>query len=886
VLKTSFSEGELIAANYRVESIAGSGGMGVVYKARDERLGRMVALKFLPADLNASEREKERFLREARTASSLDHPNIGVIHGIDETEDGLTFIVMAFYDGSSLAQRIANGRMSMQQSMGIARQMALGLGEAHAHGIVHRDVKPSNVMLTASGLVKIVDFGLARAMTEATASQTGVTGTVRYMSPEQAMDRTVDQRCDIWALGIVFAEMLTGRSPFHAESITAMLYSILNDAPKGLDTVHPALQPLLYRALAKDPEKRYASCKEMLGDLDAAAKAIPAAEADADVTQKLPSAGRGSRTSAHTKRLMDEASRGAWGPTAKKSSSVTNWLLGTLLLLLAVALTLGFITPVREKIVALVTGAPAEKHVAVLPFDNIGSNPENALLTDGLMDSLAGRLSNLDVGNQSLWVVPTSEVKRMKVNDPGDALRQLGANLVVKGSVQRDGKDIRLTVNLIDTQNLRQVGSVLVEDPTGDLSTLENEAVARLAKLMNISVTADMLRNTGGSLDPAAYEDYLTALGYMQRFDKRGNLDLAITSLQKAIRTDPGFSLGYAQLGDAYRQKYVLEQDGHWLDEAQAYCQKAAELDNRVPATYVTLARIHDALGKHDLALQEFQHALQLDPKNAGALIGLARSYETSGRVADAEKTFQEAAALRPDDWYGDNELGAFYDRQGKYQQSINAYKQALQLTPDNAELWSNLGSAYIDQGGEKSLSLAEEALKKSIALSPGYPAYANLGMLYMQERRYPEAAVATEEALKINGNDYMVWNNLMIASEGAKEPERAAAARRKAVELAEKAVQMRPRDALAHSTLANLYAADKINEKALIHIKTSLALASDDANVLSNVGEAYEFMGDRALALKYIEKSLAKGYALDDVRNTPGLQALVGDPRFKPAGR
>ena len=167
VLKTSFSEGELIAGNYRVVSIAGSGGMGVVYKARDERLGRMVALKFLPADLNASEREKERFLREARTASSLDHPNIGVIHGIDETEDGLTFIVMAFYDGSSLAQRIANGRMSMQQSMGIARQMALGLGEAHAHGIVHRDVKPSNVMLTASGLVKIVDFGLARAMTEA-----------------------------------------------------------------------------------------------------------------------------------------------------------------------------------------------------------------------------------------------------------------------------------------------------------------------------------------------------------------------------------------------------------------------------------------------------------------------------------------------------------------------------------------------------------------------------------------------------------------------------------------------------------------------------------------------------------------------------------------------
>ena len=234
VLKTSFSEGELIAGNYRVLSIAGSGGMGVVYRARDERLGRTVALKFLPADLNASEREKERFLREARTASSLDHPNIGVIHGIDETEDGLTFIVMAFYDGSSLAQRIAERPDEACRSRSGSRgRWHMGLGEAHAHGIVHRDVKPSNVMLTASGLVKIVDFGLARAMTEATASQTGVTGTVRYMSPEQAMDRTVDQRCDIWALGVVFAEMLTGNSPFHAESITAMLFSILNDAAEG-----------------------------------------------------------------------------------------------------------------------------------------------------------------------------------------------------------------------------------------------------------------------------------------------------------------------------------------------------------------------------------------------------------------------------------------------------------------------------------------------------------------------------------------------------------------------------------------------------------------------------------------------------------------------------
>ncbi len=886
VLKTSFSEGDLVAGNYRILSIAGSGGMGVVYRARDQRLDRVVALKFLPAELNASEREKERFLREARTASSLDHPNIGVIHGIEENEDGRTFIVMAFYEGSSLAQRIHDRPLKVHEAMGIARQMAMGLADAHAHGIVHRDVKPSNVMLTATGLVKIVDFGLARAMTEQTASQTGVTGTVRYMSPEQAMDRALDQRCDIWALGVVFAEMLTGNTPFHAESLTAMLFAILNEPPKGLDTVHPALQPILYHALAKDPERRYASCAELLADLDAADKQIPADELGADVTQKLPPAARSGRANAQTRRLIADASRTSWGPAIKRTSPMTNWMLGSLVLLLAVGIALGFITPLRQRMVALVTGAPSEKHVAVLPFDNIGSNPENVALTDGLMDSLAGRLSNLDVGNQSLWVVPNSEVRRRNVNDPGDALKELGANLVVKGSVERDGNDIRLTVNLIDTKNLRQVGSAMLEDPAGDLSTLEDEAVSRLAKLMNISVTADMLRNTGGSLNPAAYEDYLTALGYTQRFDKPGNLDLAIASLQKAIQTDPGFALGYAQLGEAYRLKYVVEQNTHWLDEAQAYCQKAVELDNHIPAAYVTLADIHDALGKHDLALQEFQHALQLDPKDGDALGGLARSYEQSGRTAEAEKTYQESVALRSDDWNTYNKLGAFYDRVGKYPQAIEAYQHALQITPDNAEVYSNLGSAYIDQGGKKNLPLAEDALKRSIALSPGYPAYANLGMLYMQEKRYAEAATATEQAVKINGNDYMVWNNLMIAYEGAKQSDKAESARHKAEELAENVAQLKPRDAVAQSTLANLYASDKLDDKALARIRTSLAFAPDDPNVLSNVGEAYEFMGDRAHALEYIEKSVTKGYALEDIRNTPGLQALIADPRFKPAAK
>ena len=882
--KHSFSEGDLVAGNYRVLSIAGSGGMGVVYRALDLRLERTVALKFLPPELNSSQPDKQRFLREARTASSLDHPNIGVIHGVEETADGLTFIVMAFYKGTSLAERIRRGPLTTHESIQIASQMAAGLAEAHSRGIVHRDIKPSNVMLTTSGLVKIVDFGLARVVSEQTASQVGISGTVRYMSPEQAMGQQIDQRTDIWALGVVLVEMLTGVNPFHGETIPAMLLAILNEPPQGVGSVHPALQPVLYRALAKDAARRHATCQEFLADLESAARQIPLTSQQSALGAETipPTPLRGSKSSDQIRRALAAASS-SQRPLARQRAPLTNWLAGAFAVLLVIGLVILLVPTLRQHAATLLAAAPAEKHVAVLPFDNIGGNPKNAALADDLMVSLAGRLSNLDTGDQTLWVVPTTEVRRLNITVPADALKTLGANLVVKGSVQRDGNNIRLIVNLIDAKNLRQLGSADIENRSGDLSSLEDDAVSRLARLMKIS-TGNTLVKAGGSANHAAYEDYLTALGYTQRFDKPGNLDLAIASLRKAVQTDPAFALGYAQLGEAYRLKYQAEKNPEWLDQAQANCQKAAELDNRIPAVFVTLAQIHDLLGKHDLALQEFHQALGLDPKNAAALGGLARSYEGSGRIADAEKTFLDAAALRPDVWVGYNSLGAFYDRQNKYPQAIAAYQQALQITPDNWELYSNLAAAYLDQGNHQ--FLAQQALEKSVALNPSSAACANLGLLYLQQKRYAEAAAITEEALRIDGHDYRVWDNLSLAYEGTKQYDKAESAHRKAEPLAEQAVALNPRDVEAQSTLAGLYAYDKLKDKALLRIRASLALAPDDPDVLARVGSAYEYLGDREQALKYIQLALGKGYALDDILIQPGLQSFIADPRFKPPGR
>ena len=866
--------GDLVGTNYRILGMAGAGGMGVVYRARDLKLERNVALKFLPQEMLTVEIEKQRFLREARTASSLDHPNIGVIHGVEETADGRMFIVMAFYEGQSLAQEMRRGPMGYRRAIEIATQIAHGLEGAHDRQIVHRDIKPSNVMLTSNGSVRIVDFGLARVMSAQTASQTGITGTVNYMAPEQSLGRPVDHRTDIWALGVVLAEMVTELNPFARETIPGTLMAILNDAPQGMEALPDELQQILYTALAKDPAKRYQHCSELIRDLDTLGLTLSDAPLTGTPQKKT-------KSRPVSRRAIEEASRTSWGPAQRKRAWIP-WATAALALVVIAATAVAFSPFLRQRLLAVHLGE-TERHIVVLPFDNIGSNPENEALVEGLMDSLAGRLSNLEVGNQSLWVVPASEVRRRKINDPVEAFKQLKANLVIKGSIERNGEAVRLNVNLIDTASLRQIGSAEIEDQAGDLSILQNEAVARLARLMNINVSAEMLRNTGGSVNPAAYELYLTALGYMQRYDKPGNLDQAVAALNSSVKTNPRFSLGYAQLGEAYRLKYQVDQSPRWLTEAEANSRRATQLDSRIPAAYVTLGRIHDTTGKHDLALEEFQQALTIDPRNPSALSGLARAYEHSGRIQDAETAFQKAAALRPNDWDGYNNLGLFEDRQSKYSQAIAQYEHALHLTPDNAQVYLNLGAAYLDSGDPKLYPAAEQALNKSIKLAPSYPAFSNVGNLYVLEQRYAEAAANTEKALQLNDNDYQVWNNLLGDYEWLKDDVKAEAVTKRMLPLVEQAVKLKPQDAAAQSILAVLHAKSGKRGEALGEVQTSLALAPDDPGVLSNIVDVYELVGDRRHAIEYLQRALQKGFTLDQAKTDPDIQALLHDPGFHP---
>jgi serine/threonine protein kinase/tetratricopeptide (TPR) repeat protein len=864
-------------SHYRITEKLGAGGMGVVYKALDVKLERTVALKFLPNDLAVSVRDKQSLLREARAASALDHPNIGVIHGIEESADHQLFIVMGYYEGETLAQKLSRGLIPIRESLNLAIQIARGLSVAHARNIVHRDIKPSNIIITKDNVAKIVDFGLARVVATVSATQSiSSTGTLPYMAPEQILGETIDQRCDIWALGVIIIQMITGSHPFVRPNTGAMTFAILNQPPAALDVIPSAVQPIVYRALSKKPEGRYSGADEMLRDLEAARAEITSTPAPAEeptLTRSLHAR--------ELKQYVENASTPRWAAGVPKKAR--RFLFASLGMAVA-AIAAFFLPPVRERFAGLAY-AGSEKHIAVLPFANSGNDPEYEPVAQGLMDSMTNELSNLEAAQQSLWVVPASVVRNRKVTDPASAFRELGATMVVQGSVHRKGPDVYLTVVLIDSKRLRQIGSAELEDRGGDLAALQDQAVTHLARLMKVRVSA-AARTPAGSVAPSAYESYLKALGYIQRYDKPGNLDLAISALNSAVKTDARFALGYATLGEAYRLKYQTEHHPAWLSEAAEQCQKAVQIDDRLPAAHVTLGYLNISLAKTDLALQEFQKALDINPRDAAAVMGMASVNEHTSHAAEAEANYKRAVALRPDYWDGYTALGNFYDRQNRVQDAIAQYRRVIELTPDNPVAYSNLGAEYMSLNDSQSNAAAETAFRKSIQLAPNYEAYANLGFLYITEKRYGDGVQATRQALALNDKDWRVWANLLLAYQWLKDEGNFRIVRAKTLTLLEAYAAVNPQEAPVQSALSTFYAEDKLREKALAHVDSALALAPKDPSVLADVAETYEDLGDRKHALQYAQQSLKNGSTLNDLQRRLALQGLLADPSFRSSGK
>jgi len=841
-------------SHYRILEKLGEGGMGVVYKAEDTVLHRFVALKFLTPELTRDQAAKTRFMHEARAASALDHPNIAVVHEIDETPDGRSFICMGYYEGKTLKDLVEGGPLGMRESARIALQITEGLQRAHEANIIHRDIKPANIIVTPRGEVKIVDFGIAKLGTQTRFTKAGTTaGTVAYMSPEQARGDTVDARSDLFSLGVVLFEMVTGQRPFVGDHDAVVLYNIVNVDPPAPSTVRPEvdadLERIILRLLEKDPAHRYQSASELRVDLQ---QFLSPGQ-----TGKLP--------------IVRPLRQWSW-------RSIT----APVVALLVVAI---LIVPRLRTMVGDVLGfkgVPTERHLAVLPFINISNDSTNQVFCDGLLETLTSAMTQLQTPGGRTWVVASSEVRLRNVKSASEAKRLFGATIAVTGSSNREGHNVHLTINTVDANTSRQLESYSITRDINNLAGIEVDVVSKLASMLSLDVQPQKVQTVAGqgTMDSRAYDFYLRGRGYLGQYQKVEKVDNAIILFKEALKVDSLYALAYAALGESYWRKYELTNDTALVNPAVTACRTAIGLDNTLAPAHVTMGLIDEGSGRYERAVVEFTRARSLDPFSAGATRGLAAAYEALNDAHKAEQTFKNAITLSPDYWAGYNDLGAFYYRHARYEEASKAFQTVVNLTPDNFRGYNNLGGTLFQL---HHWDQADGMFQKSIAVEPNYVAYSQLGTLYFYQRRYRESAVAYEDAIRLRGTDYRVWGFLGAAYywSGA-DTAKVRQSYRKAVALAETGLTVNPRDASLLSDVSEYYALMGQSRKARATIHKALSLEPTNTDIIGKAGSIFEELGNRDEALTWISKAIKQGYSPAEFENDPAMGKLREDPRYK----
>jgi serine/threonine protein kinase/tetratricopeptide (TPR) repeat protein len=851
-------------SHYTILENLGEGGMGIVYKARDNRLDRTVALKFLAPGLTASEDDRQRFIREAKNVAALNHPNICTIYNAEEF-DGTQFIVMEYMEGKSLAKNLKRGSFKPVTVIEYALQISSALKEAHARGIIHRDIKSDNIMITQDDRVKVMDFGLAKLKGSAKVTQTGkMVGTVTNMSPEQVRGEPADERSDIWSLGIVLYQMLTGELPYYGDYQHAVMYSILNDDPapiSGIIKMVPQdLEKLVFKCLAKNPSDRYQSASVLLNDLSDLRGKIDPGQNEPDY------------------RVDKERAR---GQIYILSQPVTYAALFLVAVLITVVSAYMFN---RDLISHWLTdySEPELIRLTVLPFNNIGDDPVRQVFCDGLVETITGNLTNFEQLYKNLWVVPSGEVRGNNISSPGEAYRTFGANYAVTGSLQPIRDRLRLTVHLIDSKNLRQINSSVIDVDASDVLALHNQSVENLMKMLNLALEPEtqVVMKAGYTTVSAAFEPYIQGVGYLQRYEKIENILAAIDSFMKSIEADPAFALAYAGLGQAYWRKYDYTKEPGWLEKANEYALAAQRLDPDLAQVNITMGMINRGMGQYEKAILNFSNVLSADSTNADAYRELARTYELLGNFSRAESTILHSIELKPGYWSGYNQLGALYLRHNHYEKALEQFVTVIELTPDNYIGYMNLGTTF---SMLNRYTDARSMFERSLELETTYDASSNLAWVNFIEGRYREAARMFETALEYQDGNYQVWGNLGSAYYWTPgERDRADSAYIRAIELAERQKTLNPNDPYVVIALAGYHSMTDNADEAIMYARQALAMAPDNSWVLFSAGTIYERHGDREEALRWIGNAVERGHSVSEIMNQPDLQNLIQDQRFQ----
>jgi len=732
--------GQLLA-HYIIREKIGAGGMGVVYRAHDERLSRDVAIKVLPSELLSDDTARKRFRKEALALAKLNHPNIETVHEFGNAE-GLDFLVTEYIPGITLDAKLAAGALPERQVLSLGIQVAEGLEAAHRAGVVHRDLKPDNLRVQPDGHLKILDFGLATLLPRVEPSQETVSlpeglgaGTLPYMSPEQLRGEAVDGRTDIWAAGVVLYEMATGRRPFDNKLTTALTAGIIDQPPPPPTKLKPGLssrlEDTILKCLEKGPDHRYQSAKELAVDL---------------------------------RRLATPSHVAVEPPTDRKKLRLRFAIATVAFLSILAVLVIFDPGGWRERLMPR-RAYPLIQSLAVLPLENLSSDPAQEYFADGMTDELIADLSKIG----ALRVISRTSVMQYKATRKPlpQIAKELRVDALIEGSVLRAGDHVRITARLTQAVVDKQLWAESYEGDLRDVLKLQNDVAQAIASEVRSKLTPNEQIRLSNSrqVDPRAYEAYLKGrYNWNQR--NEAVLKIALASFQHAIDIDPTYASAYAGLADTYNvmgsNELLPAKDA--LDKARAAAQKALQLDDNLAEAHASLAGVLQSandwnfraaevefkraielnpnyatahfwyglnllpLKRPEEALREFRRAEELDPLAPGPNTYIGFGLQKARRYDEAIAANLKTTALFPDFAFGHWALAMAYRQKGMYEQAISEFKKAIEHSEGRPDFVATLGHAYA-VSGDKSQALKIARQLQASHAPPFVMAIVSLGL-------------------------------------------------------------------------------------------------------------------------------------------------------------
>jgi eukaryotic-like serine/threonine-protein kinase len=666
--------------HYEIVEKLGEGGMGVVYRARDTKLNRSVALKFLPGNVIFSDTDRKRFVHEAQAASALDHSNICSIYEINETTDGQLFIVMPSYEGMTLNKKIEQGPLPINEAIDIAMQIAEGLQAAHEKGIVHRDIKSSNIIITQRGQVKIMDFGLARGAGMTQVTKAGMTmGTVPYMSPEQAQGEKVDHRTDIWSLGVLLFEMVTTRLPFVSSYTEAIVYSILNEEPEPLTSLRSnvpmELERIVKKTLQKDRKYRYQSVDELIVDLKSIEKEM-----------------KSDRSKDRVPASMN-----------KKSTGALSFRIGSGILLGVIVIVSSALFLQKSPVVEI-------RSIAVLPLTNLSGDSEQEYFSDGMTEALITDLA----GITALRVISRTSMMQYKgISKPlAEIARELDVDAIIEGTVMRSGFQVRITAQLIDARTEKHLWAKSYTRDLQDILLLQSEVARAIADEIKITLTPQEQAHLTGvgvrMVNTDAYEAILKGRYFWNQRNPE-SLKRAIDFYEQAITIEPEYADAYRGLGSTYMILGVFFANPEEnFPKARAYIEKALQLDGEVLGGHLGLGA-YNLMYKWDWPAADRYLSREVELHPAFDHVNNVRGiYLASlGREDEAIVAFQKALRVDPLSLIINADFGNAYYMMRQYDQAILQCQWTIDIDPNFILSYIPIAAAYAKKGEyEKAISI------------------------------------------------------------------------------------------------------------------------------------------------------------------------------------